>query len=803
MNRHLFILILGLLSGTLLKGQRLKRGNTFTEQNNFLHDNGIEKNAYMSIGDTTFIMRGNCKNYWAAFFAKSISSPVMAQPFHKQPFLVIHGNVLYNFSYRSYIDTPFSQQDLQQHLVQTNIGFLLADRYPVQMTISSRSSNSPYFADRLDANVNFSRSNLMDVIKNRLRTKADSLVNRQPLYQAEELYAARQQKITSLQAWINHPQRQQELAREREKLRTKARGRSGETYKRPNLSQAEIAQLIWPENNNEKFRYKRPGIAVKSPGINADSIVDKPSINTDSIKNKIASVKDGLQVDSSVIRNYEEKKEELKKLVKELKDSEKEISNIKRSIQDSVNMLKRSVSAIQSNNELKDFIQTNNIPREELTKTQRALLAVNNIGLGRNWIDYSELTVKNITLTGINIELNPSKFYFAFAAGRVNYRFRDFIIKNDKNDLPHQSLYIVRAGAGKKEGNNIIFSFYNGKKASFDNSGTAGPSPLQRVLGVSAEARLKIDQNNYLIAEVAKSSFGNNIPGRPASTDDLIGKAFNMKVRSNEAYSIKLFSELPQTNTKITGYYRSMGEDFQSYNLFPSNINQDAWMLKVNQSFWKKIVTLEAAIRKNDFASPIAAPSFSSKTVFKSLQATFRKAKYPFVSVGYFPSSQLTLSNNNTLLENQYNTLNGVMSYSYQLRNTRMNSNAVYTKFYNSSNDAAFLYYNASSFSFNQNIFWGKLTSQSGASFTDQQDLQLFTVEQSLSYQLKFITVGGGVKWNKIKNSQSLFGALGQLGIQFRKLGTLQFNYEKTYLPAYNSRLMPVDIGRMSFYRQF
>jgi len=54
----------------------------------------------------------------------------------------------------------------------------------------------------------------------------------------------------------------------------------------------------------------------------------------------------------------------------------------------------------------------------QINPKRLALSAINNIGIGRTWVDYSELTVKNISLTGINAELNPSKFYVAFAAGK-------------------------------------------------------------------------------------------------------------------------------------------------------------------------------------------------------------------------------------------------------------------------------------------------------------------------------------------------------------------------------------------------
>jgi hypothetical protein len=389
------------------------------------------------------------------------------------------------------------------------------------------------------------------------------------------------------------------------------------------------------------------------------------------------------------------------------------VKKLKKAAADSVAALKREINALASSASVKKFMKQRGIGKDRFTKAQRLLTAVNQIGIGRSWVNYSELTVKNVSISGINMELNPGKWYFAIAAGRANYRFRDFILK-DQRGLPDQPLLLLRAGIGQKEGNNLIFTYYNGKKQVL-NSTAALPQPAsQRVLGFSAETRLQLNDNNYIVAEVAKSSY---MPtGALPSGQQLLQKAFDMRTRSNEAYSIKLYSHNPGTDTRITAWYRKMGEHFQSFNLLPLQVNQEAWMVKLNQLLFKKRLALEAAVRKNDFVSPLAAPDFKSATVFKSLQATLRIPKWPYVSVGYHPSSQLLLNGNNTLVESQYNTLNAVVSHSYLVKKKiSMNTNMVYTRFFNSGSDTGFLYYNASSYALNHSVALGKLTLQGGA----------------------------------------------------------------------------------------
>jgi hypothetical protein len=734
-----------------------------------------QNNRILSMPDSIFTLLGNYTDSIALPSGKQKDTlPILASKQEKKtaPLLKIQGNILYNFSYRSYSDTPFAQNGLMQHLVQTSLNFVIKDKYPVRLAISNRSSNSPYFRNITDVNFQFNRQQLLSNIKEGLKTKVVALANKDALLKVEEQYKNNVQKMQELQNWVNSPARVQELIEEKERS----------IQKRISALPSQLSlDNILPKSNIQDSLSNRVGELQKKAQDEAKQWVAK-------------------RTDSSLIEKFNAKKEELAKLQATVKEYEVRIKQLKKTAQDSITAIKRAISSLNNPSSLFAFMKKNGMAKGELTKAQRLLLSINQVGIGRGWVDYSELTVKNLSLTGVNIEMNPMPFYFAVAAGKVNYRFRDFIIKN--TSLPDQSLYLARIGVGQKEKNNFILTFYNGKKSVLNYTIDNTPASVQKVIGISAEARMAINENNYILAEVAKSSFNN--AGIPPPSSDLMRKAFNLKIRSNEAYSIKLFSQNPQTNTKFTGYYRKIGENFQSFNLYPININQDAWMAKLNQQLWKKRISLEAAIRKNDFESPIAAPSFNNKTIFKSIQASVRIPKYPFVSIGYYPSSQLSVSNNDVLIENQYNTLNAVVSHNYQLQHIGMNTNAVITKFYNSSNDSGFIYFNAASYTVNQSLILSQLTLQSSASLTEQEDLHLFSLEQLLSYQFKNkLTLSGSIKWNRANRAQTFFGSTAALSVPIKKVGVIQINYDKTYLPDFNRALMPVDMGRMSFYRAF
>lgn len=759
--------------------------------------------------DSVVIMQSACKNLfiYAVQFDSTISVtvPVIAEVQKRIPFITIHGNVLYSFNYRSYIDTPFAENDVMQHLVQTNLNFLIKGKYPLRMTISNRSSNSQYFRDATDVTFQFNRQQLLEQIKGDLRNEVTGLVSTQPLSKLQTVYNNQLQQAAQLQNWLSSPARAQELVEEKERqLRGMAAAKDNVVPGLNGIQQlenVEIGQSVFGKAKNtippsvwKQIREQQNKPAVIKDKV-ADSIEGIAKNSIDTLKTKIPLAKD-----STVTEKINAKRAELTKLESDLKKQEQKLQREKKNVQDSLNTIKREISSLNSGAGLYAFMKRHHISKDSLTRTQRFLLAVNKIGIGRSWLDYSELTVKNISLTGVNIELNPAPFYVAAAAGKLNYRYRDFILKNNRS-LPGQTLGLVRGGIGRIDKNYFILTLYNGKKEVLGNT-ASNPVSLQKVLGISGEAKFMLNPNNYIIAEIAKSSYSNNTASQSGQSN--LNKALDLKQRTNEAYSIKLFSQYPQTDTRLQAFYRKMGENFQSFTLYPTGSNQDAWMARVTQSFWKRKLVADAAVRKNDFVSPIAAPGYNSRAVFKSFQLTFRAAKYPFISVGYYPSSQLSLSNNNVLMENQYNTLNATVSHNYSFKSIAMNSNVLFTKFYNSGSDTGFIYYNASSYTFTQSVYLGSLMLQGQVSVTDQQNLHLLTAEPLLSYQFKNrISVSGSFKWSRLNYVETLIGGTAGMNMHFKKMGTLQFNYDKSWLPGYSRLLVPVDIGRVSFYREF
>ncbi|NOT50235.1 MAG: hypothetical protein HOP10_03050 [Chitinophagaceae bacterium] len=721
----------------------------------------------------------------------------------KPSFISIHGNVQYDFLYRSFSDTPYYQKDFRQHTVKTNFAFLFSNTFPVQVTVLHRNSNSLYFRDITDVSVQFSQRDYFTRLKENLYQQASQLITVNSsvmLKQVEEQYRSKLLQAEQLESWLASPARLQELVAEKERL-----------ARYPQIAVQDSILSMLPSGLPDVTVPGKPQLPDEKTILKAiaDKLNDRLKVAGDSILKKVdqweqaklKAISDSL-LKTKTAAFIEKKKQELAKLKKELAQFDKKLKSAKKSIADSLALLKKEIVMLRDPAAIKDFIRKKKLNSKELPKGWQSLLSIRSVGLGRTWVDHSELTAKNISITGINVELNPGNFYFAATTGRINYRFRDFVTA--QSDPSPQSLSLFRAGVGKKDGNNFILSWYDGKRNLLNpfNSTTA-QTHAERVIGMSAEVRFRINENQYISAEFAKSSF-HNTGTVNGSNESLIDKVKNFKDHSNEAYSIKVNNYWPKAGTKFSGYYTKMGEHFQSFNLQPVNSIQESFHLKLQQQLWKKKLTIDAAIRKNDFNNPFISQGISSSTLFKSFQLSLRIPKYPYLTVGFAPSTQLTVSGNQRLTENMYNTLNAVLSYSSNFKNVSMITNAMYLKFYNNSPDTGFIYYNASSFSLMQFFYINKWQLQSGLTITEQQEMKVYTLEGAATWQLRhWLSLTAGLKYNRANGKQTQFGSTAGLNMALNKIGTIQASYDKSLLPGIARDLVPVQTGRVSLYRSF
>lgn len=690
---------------------------------------------------------------------------------HK-PLISIHGNVMYDFYYQSHTDTPYLEKDIHQHTVQTTLDIMVKDRYPLHLTFNTSRGNSYLFRDLTGVNFRYTQQDFRQLLLSKARDWDAG--KRKQLQELEKLKVRLDEQwdaLNKLRYWFNSPAQLQRMVEQKERA-----------YRRrvtDSLQQILTAQGI-------------DGYKAAVSGI---------------LREKADSLKSNTMPDSSEVRFlalYEQKKKMLDSLEKSFAALEKLYAKQQKAYTAKKGYLMDVLQRSKNPRQMMQDLESMQLPDSILPRGYKTLLAVKSVGIGRTMVDYSELTAKNISITGVQAELNPS-YYIAFATGAVDYRFRDFIVNDNR---VKQYLNIIRAGAGQRDGNHVILSFYTGKKQVYNFNTTAPGNgvaevPDYRIMGLSLEGRWQINRHNYLIGEVAKSS----LPyyERKVHHDGLGSSMVSFSDHSNEAYALSGFSFIPLSKTRINAMFKRMGANFQSFSLYVTGSAQNAWMVKVDQPFFKEQLLVTGSLKQNVYTSIFEHSNYRSTTVFKSIQATFRRKKWPVVSVGYYPTSQLMKLSDDRFVENLFYTMSATASYYYQSRRATMNTMFSGTRFYNRQADSNFVYFNSTNLVLNHTVFIGKFTLNGGLSSATNQDYALYGADGGIQYKVtNWLEIGGGIKYNyqtvyQIKQT----GYSANTRINIPKVGEVALMADKGFVPGANRQLVSNETGRLTYTKVF
>ncbi|MEO6549769.1 MAG: hypothetical protein ABIN94_17340 [Ferruginibacter sp.] len=682
--------------------------------------------------------------------------------------LTVNGNVSYDYLFRSRSDTPFSQRDFQQHTEKVYLSMMIKEKFPLKLSFTLRQSNSPYFNNFADFNFQFDYQQYQKNRRLQLLNKLkESIENRPEVKKFLSLLASMEDEVSKLKNWLESPATLQKIIEERE----------------------------------HRFALETAEVEIKTaPGFSIENYLPSQSYNNKrlAVRNRLENLKE--KEDSTrqtITKIYQDKKLAYDSISVRIKVLEKKADSIKNAMQKEFAMA-RAIYNTTSGRGLKKLATLNGIGLNDQNKFETKLAAVKRFGIGRSMINYSELTAQNITLSGINIEYNPS-YYAAFAAGKIEYRFRDFFNKNRTN--PGQYLVLGRIGTGDIERRALILTVFKGSK---NNSGFTLNDTLKNqvnIIGYSIESIFKKNENTNLSFEVAKST--KPPVGNLQNTKQFDG-LWKLGDQTNLGINIKAKTMLAETNTKLEGFYRKTGANFQSFSLFSYHTDQTAWLAKLSQYLLKEKLEITGMLRRNDFTNPFTDKTYKTSTVFKTILLNVRIPKYPSLSVGYYPGSQLYVVNGNLLRENAYYLMNGSLVYSYLHKGIGMNSTAVYNQYFNKATDSGFVLYKGASYYVMQTVFLRNLQIQGGYTYNKQPDLQYVTMETSADYSLRqLLKVGMGIKYNKIKGAGEYWGNRIQFSLLIRQFGSLQLQYEKSFLPTIHQELYPIEMGRVSWYKYF
>jgi hypothetical protein len=680
-------------------------------------------------------MNKDLKNAFAASMPKSKIA--------KAPFLKINGGSIgYGYDYRSTVDTPFIYNNLYQHHINGDASVTIAGKIPLRISLYARRSNSAYFKDITDVQVAFDPAAYRNQLGAGLQKKLekDALSIQDSL--SQQLAGIRQLQAMSLNNWLNNPQTLERLVNAHEILNI---AKKAYDPKKPDSSNKQHADSL--QKNARTF------IALYEKTVGKYHAVSKQA---DSLKRKY---------DSSLVR-YKQFQQ----------------------------LLKGQIPAGSDYNKWKKKLDSTGSSAVDISSKDRFLLGVRSFGLGRSVLNYSDLTVKNISITGINFEYN-SWYYMAFAAGLVDYRFRDFIVTPAQQG--RQYLYLARLGLGKIERNYFIVTAYHGQKQLFANvNGTSQFNTVQ-VTGFAAETKWQLNANTFAVAEAAQS-FSPNFQTVPAT----ISK-WTFSDKSNKALSLKISSYFPSTLTKVEGMYKFMGANFQSFNSFQTNSQVVSWYVKADQSLFKRKLKISASVRSNDFSNPYIIQNYKANTVFESISATFKSKGLPTVSLGYMPITQLTMIGNQ-LAQSQFQTLNASISHFYKIGQQRLSTSVIYTKFYNTNSDSGFIYYNSNNLYIIHSLFFNHFTTGVTISHSQNSDYNYNVMEGNFNVLVsKRSSLGGGIKINNLYHTETKLGGYGSANISITKKDVVHLRFEDGYLPGNGNRLVGNTMANISYTRMF
>lgn len=684
----------------------------------------------------------------------------------------IHGDMLYDYSRHSSPDTSFPGSSFIQHHALINLYATLWNKYPVVFHAGTLQTNIPYIKNYVDASVQFDRkeygSSMLHRYQERILQQESQDERKDSL-----LYATTVNRFENRQAlsnWLSSDKQLQQLISSNNLLRQYAPKDSSVTNALASVDQ--IKNQVHSPNLERVL--SSPGTLTSSPDT---TTADSSSASAE----KIHKAK-------QFIKEYSDKWKALQKTEKEQDSLERRYDSARNRLK----IRKDSLDKLINNEDLAQLEKRYPDSSKEM-RTYRRMMDIRQLSLGRTNVDYSQLSAKNISVTGINAEY-CNHYYFALAAGKIDFRYLDFLTASA---VPNQYLLLGRAGIGEKESRHLYFTYYTGsKQASYL---TLNNSPaVNKLSGITLEARLPIDRNTYITGEIGKSTYPAYI-----ATGTRPGKLLGFSDRNNEAYSIQLYSYLPATDTRIYGVYNKMGIYFQSFNIFNNNANTSSWQARVDQYLWKKRLALSASVKKNDFTTPFIVNNYKSRTWFYSLQASLRLPKWPVFTLGYLPYSQLT-GINGQLIENRFYTLIGSSSYAYRVKSIYMSSSAVYTRYFNSSNQTGFLFYNAQSWFFNHSVLLKQFSLNGSATITSSPGYYLFTAGPGVQWKIsRKLSVGGGMKYNNLNNVNKMPGYNGNMDFQIGRPGRVNLSYERGYIPGQNNRLFRNDWGRVTYNKNF
>jgi hypothetical protein len=737
--RWIIILLAG-FSFSSLYGQVPVDGSTGSDSSNFI----------LTICKRLDLVPVHYRSLWEARQAPSDKQL-------RKPLLVASGDLGYQLFSRTGPSDNLLLINARSDIATLRLNVLYKEIYPVSVSFRYNQSSPFQLDNQYEANISFDDRSFKEILHERIaRITKNNFLSRQAVLLHKYETAFR------------------ELKKQKDLLRSPAYVQ-GIIEQRLRQSGTPAFMNTLPSIPNTVNPLDRIGDLVpNTPGIS-----DIKQQLKDSLQNRLAGLT------NQAHDKMEGLKDSLERVVLRLEDS---LSQNKLAMNKQLDSINRELSALRSPGQIKEYASLKGLADSLPRNNWADLLMRTSLRFGKFILDNSELTVSNIFLHGASIRYGTDRFVW-ISGGYYDFAFRQ--VFNFRSDtIPRQRSSVFAIKMGKTDGYNLsAVSFYIGRK---EKAGSVA-GDLRTVAGVSTEKNISLAKNTTLAIELAKSTTRSiNVADK---VQPVIKDLFtNFNTRTIGAYgSLKAF--LPRTKTDAEVNYRYWGTQFESFNSNQYYNPQNNAMVRVSQPLFNRRLNLSGNIRYTDFKTYGVSSNIRNSTFFASLNGTLRIRKIPVVSVGYYPGSQLYWLDNSKLYEYFYYIFNTTVSHYFRVGKMPMQGVFTWNKFFNKYSDS--LVSNAQSY---YNLFFttwiGQWSLQANYSRQELESKVLNTYEGGLQYTGRSVRLGGSLKCNMIGDMLRT-GYTGNIGMVFKKIGTISFIYDQSYLPGSGGDFIPVTTGQL------
>ena len=321
--------------------------------------------------------------------------------------------------------------------------------------------------------------------------------------------------------------------------------------------------------------------------------------------------------------------------------------------------------------------KTKALVNKKMPGFMRFLSSFKTFEVGKCQPNYNHLTLKGISVSGVNIEFAPGKFYAAFSTGKVKRHIKPSQFVN--KPTYKQKLLFGKIGVGKKRETHLYVTFMQ-----VEDEVKSLPSSLeidtfnvkpQSNFVLGTEGKLSLFKKKFTIegeAAVSLHTYDTRSPALIKDDTDVpswLTNYINPNASSSIDFAYNVKSTLKLKTTKLSGGVKMIGAGFTTLgnpNLINDRLIYDG---RIDQTFAKRKISLSVYFTqrrdnlinwKNDITT----------TTAYGIIAGFRFKKIPYLLISYTPNFQ-KIDSDSLNMENSINVFSAVTGYNYPIGNLK------------------------------------------------------------------------------------------------------------------------------------